>query len=1015
MIPIQLRLRNFLSYGEEVEPLDFTTFKLACLSGRNGHGKSALLDAMTWAIWGEARKAGFSRTPDADLIRLDAEEMEVEFTFQLNGRDFQVHRNARRGKRAGKLEFRGKKENGNEFLVLTGSSKRETQKRIIDTLGLDYKTFINSSFLQQGKADEFTRQTPAERKEILGNILGLDYYDRLLEETKLRLNNGRAERKTIEEILAAIDQELTDENEARQEETRLTGEIGEKENVLEHLQIEEKVLREKWTALHVEKERIESLALEEKSLRQRQAELTRLVEKNHREHTEFREWIAKEETIQYQLNRFEHVNRELKRLLEVEAKYRQLENRRQAIDREIEATRARFREELAAFKSEREHLNQSLKTARLIIAQKEAIEKNYAEFKKTEAEAQRLETLRPRYEQLGKDIQRAEAVIEKERQVISEKIAELRGRTKRMESLKKEIADAQRKCERISTVESELTRLRDEIKTIEEQGQHLRGRIDQSKVERERRLQMIHENEEKISLLQRGKTQECFVCKRPLDENGVRELQKNYQTENQRYQSEAAAMDRQIAEDERQRDQLIQQYKQQKMMIAEKENESAQLRFEREALLIKEQELGQLATAQQEIEQLTRQLESESFAVSARRDADQLRKVMQELAYEPDRHQTVRVHLQSQRKNETMWERLQEESKKETQYEIRLKTVEERIAEIEHILENQDFAHAERAELALLVGSIKPLTDDLNQRQSLHDEQQKLRNAPGDWNRVQYAKERIPALEKEIAEHESRMEETRHHLLVLDERRKQLLPRLDELKETETQLQEKEAARKTLQEERDRLNLRLGGIREKCARFEQRKQEQIEKKIKREDLLRDERLYEILKNAFSRDGIPAMIVEQSLPELQEDANRILHRLTDGACSIRLESQREKKSGGVVETLDIKISDEMGTRDYEMYSGGEAFRTDLALRIALSQLLCRRAGSRLQLLVIDEGFGSQDVEGLNSIVEAINDIQDEFEKILLVTHLEELKEKFLTRIEVYKETGIGSRFTIVYTA
>jgi exonuclease SbcC len=115
--------------------------------------------------------------------------------------------------------------------------------------------------------------------------------------------------------------------------------------------------------------------------------------------------------------------------------------------------------------------------------------------------------------------------------------------------------------------------------------------------------------------------------------------------------------------------------------------------------------------------------------------------------------------------------------------------------------------------------------------------------------------------------------------------------------------------------------------------------------------------------------------------------------------VAFESQRETKTGGMSETLDIKISDEMGTRDYEMFSGGEAFRTDLALRIALSQLLCRRAGSKLQLLVIDEGFGTQDAEGIGHIVDAIHEIQDEFEKIIVVTHLDEMKERFPVRIEV----------------
>src|SRR5207248_4424524 len=86
-------LRNFLSYGETVEPLDFTQMHVACLSGSNGHGKSALLDAITWALWGQARSA----SPD-DLVRLNQNTMQVEFEFELDEQRYRIVRKRSRGK-----------------------------------------------------------------------------------------------------------------------------------------------------------------------------------------------------------------------------------------------------------------------------------------------------------------------------------------------------------------------------------------------------------------------------------------------------------------------------------------------------------------------------------------------------------------------------------------------------------------------------------------------------------------------------------------------------------------------------------------------------------------------------------------------------------------------------------------------------------------------------------------------------------------------------------------------------
>jgi exonuclease SbcC len=82
-----------------------------------------------------------------------------------------------------------------------------------------------------------------------------------------------------------------------------------------------------------------------------------------------------------------------------------------------------------------------------------------------------------------------------------------------------------------------------------------------------------------------------------------------------------------------------------------------------------------------------------------------------------------------------------------------------------------------------------------------------------------------------------------------------------------------------------------------------------------------------------------------------------------------------------------------------------------MRLALSRVLAQRAGARLRTLVIDEGFGSQDTLGRQRLIEAINMVKPDFAKILVITHLEELKEAFPSRIEVEKGPN-GSTVRIV---
>ena len=193
MIPHKLRLSNFMCYREE-QSLDFSGIHLACLTGDNGHGKSALLDAITWALWGRARPRR-----DDELIALGENEVWVELEFGLGPQRYRVWRQrSKKGRGQSDLHFYVWDANGadgGDWQLLDDGGLVERQAQIIRTLRLDYETFVNSAFLLQGRADSFTVKTASERKQILADILGLGRYD-LYEERAKQEAQARREQAT---------------------------------------------------------------------------------------------------------------------------------------------------------------------------------------------------------------------------------------------------------------------------------------------------------------------------------------------------------------------------------------------------------------------------------------------------------------------------------------------------------------------------------------------------------------------------------------------------------------------------------------------------------------------------------------------------------------------------------------------------------------------------------------------------------------------------------------------------
>ncbi|MEQ8170910.1 MAG: AAA family ATPase, partial [Candidatus Eremiobacterota bacterium] len=298
MIPVSLQLKNFMSYGE-APLLDFRDFHMACLCGNNGHGKSAIIDAITWALWGEGRKASIEKKPDEGLLKIGKTEMMVEFVFDVEGDRYRVIRHYSKSGKTSKssLEFDIYSPKSDEYTGLTQKSVTLTQEKINQFLRMDYETFINSCVLLQGRADEFAIKKAGERKQLLADILGLSRYDELstmarekykeanirvtlIEEEKEKLGEEIFQKENVLERLDDININLLNLNKEIEDTEKELISIRDKKSKLsvirekliemeQHTAREEaslKDLKKQETHLTVDRERIEKIVAEEKNI-----------------------------------------------------------------------------------------------------------------------------------------------------------------------------------------------------------------------------------------------------------------------------------------------------------------------------------------------------------------------------------------------------------------------------------------------------------------------------------------------------------------------------------------------------------------------------------------------------------------------------------------------------------------------------------------------------------------------------------------------------------------------------
>ena len=342
--------------------------------------------------------------------------------------------------------------------------------------------------------------------------------------------------------------------------------------------------------------------------------------------------------------------------------------------------------------------------------------------------------------------------------------------------------------------------------------------------------------------------------------------------------------------------------------------------------------------------------------------------------------------------------------------EQKLEGKEADLAAMKKRLFGNEYAHDARERLAALEADMAALSYDEERHMQVRARIEQLRESgyESQYHQLESAEQELAHILEELEAGNTNLGTQRVEQESDRAEELKLTPQLALLAEVQEQRAATKAAVDDLAKTVHTLAEQRGELRNSIAKCDEWGEEKRKLSAELQQAQEEQQIYNDLSTAFGKKGIQAMIIENIIPEVEEEANTLLHRMTDGRMSVQFVTQKDAKTvKSVIETLDIEIADEIGTRSYEMYSGGEAFRVNFAVRIALSKLLARRAGTQLQTLVIDEGFGSQDGQGRDKLVGAIRSIQDDFEKILVITHIEELKDAFPTRINIVK-TNTGSR-------
>lgn len=1004
MIPIQLTLKNFLSYREAT--LDFRGLHTACVCGPNGAGKSSLLEAITWVIWGESRAAS-----EDDIINAGAKDVRVDFIFQNNQQTHRIIRTRNRGQ-SSSLEFQIETPNG--FRSLTEKGMRATQQQISYHLKLDYDTFINSAYLRQGRADEFMLRRPSERKQILADLLKLNQYEELAEQAKDLSRQFKGKADQLEQSLQTIKQQLEQRDVTREQQSLI-------ENTLQQLQQaqdnDQQQLQQLQSVQHQRstwEQQLTFVRQQYQNLKLDGERLTQDIAATEAQQQQLTNLLNQEDKIQEGYAQYNHLQKQEEILTSKFQTYQESQQQKQQLQQqltqqvnELNLQIRQTQAQLEALRPQEQEIKEALSRSTEVAAGLEQLNNARQRLSQLDQLQLQVSPLLQRRTSIQTQLDRAQARL-------SARLEELRSSENQLNSQIATTPQLRQTVLQVDATIEQLQKKRVYQQRVQEKGLERRSFQERLQENQRRYEDQITELTQKLQMLQKQNAT-CPLCDRPLDEAHGRHVIQKTTAEQQDVQNQFWVVREQLAVCDRELQVLRNEYAELARELApyeELREQRGQLAARLEAT---DEVYDRLYDISEEKEQLERSLSIGSYAVDLQAELQQIDAQLQQLNYNEQTHALTRGEIDRWRWAEIKQAKLEDAQRRQRKIDERKPQLQAQIDSVQAALKELQTTSPLKQQLDALEKQMLQIGYNLAEHNSLRTSLRQAQSWQLRYQELMLAQQQYPQVGQRLTTLTQTLEARRAEQVTITSQLDNIVTQLAQFPDGTQEIKSVEIRMQQRRRQLDEQLSQAGRLQQRFTQLEVLQTQYDEQKQQFQSIQQQYRVHQELALAFGKNGIQALMIENILPQLEAETNNILARLTGNQLHVQIVTQKagrrsSKKTTKLIDTLDILIADATGTRPYETYSGGEAFRINFSIRLALARLLAQRAGTSLQMLIVDEGFGTQDSEGCDRLIAAINAIASDFSCILTVTHMPQFKEAFQTRIEVRK-TQQGSQLCL----